>query len=54
MYEYITEGKTPELLYLPMKYVTMDNIDEVMHWDSANAEAFERAEKYFRDKVKSM
>jgi ABC-type sugar transport system substrate-binding protein len=54
MYEYTTRGKTPELLYLPMKFVTMDNIDEVMHWDSANAEALERAEKYFRDKVKSM
>ena len=54
MYEYITEGKTVELLYLPMKYVTMENIDEVMHWDSANAEALERAEKYFREKVKSM
>ena len=48
MYEYMTKGKTPELVYLPMKFITKKNMSEVMHWDSANAEALKKAEAAFK------
>jgi ribose transport system substrate-binding protein len=52
MYEYMTKGKTPELLYLPMKFLTKKNIKEAMPWDAANADTLKRAEAYFRQKAK--
>ena len=52
MYEYMTKGKTPELVYLPMKFVTKKNINDAMPWDSANAETLKRAEAAFRQMVK--
>ena len=52
MYEYMTKGQTPELVYLPMKYVTKKNIKDAMPWDSANAETLKRAEAAFREMVK--
>jgi ribose transport system substrate-binding protein len=48
MYEYMTKGKTPELIYLPMKYITKKNLNEVMHWDAANAEQLKMAEAAFK------
>jgi ABC-type sugar transport system substrate-binding protein len=48
MYEYMTKGKTPELVYLPMKFITKKNMNDVMHWDSANAEALKKAEAAFK------
>jgi ribose transport system substrate-binding protein len=48
MYEYMNKGKTPELLYLPMKFLTRKNIGEAMHWDAANPEQLKMAEAYFR------
>jgi ABC-type sugar transport system substrate-binding protein len=52
MHEYMTKGKTPELLYLPMKFITQKNMDEVMHWDAASPEQLKMAEDYFREKAR--
>jgi ribose transport system substrate-binding protein len=52
MYEYMTKGKTPELVYLPMKFITKKNIKDAMPWDSANVETLKRAEAAFREMVK--
>jgi ABC-type sugar transport system substrate-binding protein len=52
MYNYITEENVPELMYLPMKFITRENLDEAMHWDSANAEALARAEEYFQTQIR--
>jgi ribose transport system substrate-binding protein len=52
MYEYMTKGKTPELVYLPMKFITKKNIKDAMPWDSANVETLKRAEVAFREMVK--
>ena len=52
MYEYMTKGKTPPMLYLPMTFLTKKNIKDAMPWDAANAETLKRAEAYFRSKAK--
>ncbi|HEB32464.1 MAG TPA: sugar ABC transporter substrate-binding protein [Spirochaetes bacterium] len=51
MFNYITEGDVPELIYLPMKYITKANLDEAMPWDSANDKALSAAEEYFHTKI---
>jgi ABC-type sugar transport system substrate-binding protein len=48
MYEYMTKGKTPELVYLPMKFITKKNMKDVMHWDAANPEQLKMAEAAFK------
>ncbi len=52
MYEYMTKGTTPELVYLPMKFITKKNMSEVMHWDAANPEQLKMAEAAFRKMAK--
>ncbi len=52
MYNYVTAEDVPELMYLPMKFITKENLDEAMHWDAANADALERAEEYFKTQVR--
>ncbi len=52
MYEYMTKGQTPALVYLPMKFITKKNIKDAMPWDAANAETLKRAEAAFREMVK--
>ena len=54
MIEYVVEGRTPELLYLPMTFITEDNMDEVMPWEASNAESLQRAEEYFMENVESI
>ena len=52
MYEYVSTGKTPELIYLPMTFLTKANIDQAMHWDSANDGALKRAEAHFKEQAR--
>jgi ABC-type sugar transport system substrate-binding protein len=51
MFNYVTQGDVPSLMYLPMKFITKDNLDEAMHWDAANDKALSDAEEYFNTKV---
>ncbi len=52
MFNYIIEWEVPELMYLPMKFITRENLDEAMHWDAANGDALAWAEVYFRNQIR--
>jgi len=52
MYDYVTRGKTPQLVYLPMKFITKANLKEAMTWEAANMEQFKMAEDYFAKHVR--
>ena len=52
MYDYVTKGKTPQLVYLPMKFITKANLKDAMTWEAANMEQFKMAEDYFAKHVR--
>jgi ABC-type sugar transport system substrate-binding protein len=52
MYEYATEKKVPNLIYLPMTFITKKNIADAMPWEAANQAQFQRAVDYFKKSVR--
>jgi ribose transport system substrate-binding protein len=52
MNEYATAKKVPNLIYLPMKFITKKNLADAMPWEAANKAQFDRAVDYFKKSVK--
>ena len=52
MYDYVSKGKIPQLIYLPMKFITKANLKDAMTWEAANMEQFKMAEAYFAKNVR--